>query len=203
MAASLTIVTFLEGCAPAYPSPTASRIASQPISGAGEGDLITCTVLMVNFNANIRKRTDKEIQLTRYIQQHGVENAQYQAEIVEVSKALVQIDQKLLSSCDYELGQELREAILAELVESLAHAGRAADALQVANECSRRFPESPYCIAASVEAFHKLGRNTEARAAAERVIRRGPYDAKMETTISLMRALLGQINAEEQQRNGH
>jgi hypothetical protein len=209
MVASLAITPFVEGCAPAYPSPTASRIASQPtrenaspVSGAGEGDLTSCPTLMENNVKYLHKITDKRNQLTRYIQEHSAENVQYQTELMELSKALAQIDQKILSFRDYTLDPEFREAILADLVQRLADAGRATDALQVANECYKRFPESPYCVAASAEAFHKLGRNIEARAAAERVIWRGPYDAKMEATISSMRPLIGLINGEEQ-RNSH
>jgi hypothetical protein len=97
------------------------------------------------------------------------------------------------------LDQDWHESILADLVESLGDAGRPEDAVLVANECKKQFPESPYCVAASVKAFHELGRNGEARAAAEWVIRRGPYDAKMEATISYMRVLLQLMNAEEPQ----
>jgi hypothetical protein len=103
-------------------------------------------------------------------------------------------------SCGDKLDPELHEAILADLIQRLTDAERPADAMLVAAECHRRFPESPYCVAASAEAFYKLGRNSEARTAAEKVIRRGPYDAKMEATISHMRALLALIDAEEQRR---
>lgn len=198
--ASLIIVSFLQGCAPGYPSQPTRENAS-PVYGAREGDLTSCLALMENYVKYIRKMTDK-ISLQVYMQQRGVENVQHEAEIVELSKARIQNDQNLLAFCRETLDQDWQESILADLVQSLTDAGRAADALQVANECYRRFPESPYCVAASAEAFHILGRNTEARAAAERVVRRGPYDTKMEATISLMRALLRLINAEEQ-RKGH
>ena len=93
------------------------------------------------------------------------------------------------------------ESILSDLIDDLTEAGQPADALAVAGECFKQFSESPYCVAASAVAFHELGRNSEARAAAAMVIRRGPYDAKMEATISHMRALIELINVEEQRRS--
>jgi predicted Zn-dependent protease len=150
---------------------------------------------MENSIEYTNKVTDVMNNNNRYVRQNGSENLQYETEIVDLSKELVQIDQNLLSFCSKIFNSE---SILPGLVQNLAEAGRARDALLVANECSQRFPNNPYCVAASVEAFHKLNRYTEARAAAERVIRRGPYDAQMEATIAQMRALLALINTEEQ-----
>jgi predicted Zn-dependent protease len=207
MVVSLTAASIIAGCAPTYPSPTAPRVTSQPIqsasplSGAEEGDSTSCHARIAEHIEYLERIADKRNQATRYLQQHRAENPQYESEFAELAKVLVQIDQSLLTFCqDTLIRMSQLETILSDLVQELSDAGRAGDALRVAGECYRRFPESPYCVAASAEAFHKLGRNAEARAAAERVIRRGPYDAVMEATINRMRRLLELINSEEQLR---
>jgi hypothetical protein len=143
------------------------------------------------------KKTDAMNRSTKFLLQNGHQNSQYDAEIRDLSKTLVQIDQNLLTYCDDVIGAE---TILPDLALDLSDAGRAEDALRVADECHRRYPNNPYCIQASAEALHKLGRNTEARAAAKWVIQRGPYDAKMEAAILTMRSLLTLIDAEEDLR---
>jgi predicted Zn-dependent protease len=145
----------------------------------------------------IQTITDERNNNTRYMQQYHRENHQYEADIVATSAMAVQAEQDLLSFCGDEFDPE---HILPGLAQNLVGAGRTADALRVADECHRRYPKNPYCVAASAEALHKLGRNSEARAAAEQVIRRGPYDAEMEAAISYMRSLLALIDTEEQLR---
>jgi hypothetical protein len=207
-AASVAILMpFLEGCVPSYPSVATSTTtinapthqAEPPISGATEGNsTISCPALMRKKIEHLHTYTERVNASTEYLWSRNAKNPHYEAELIALSNDLAKIDQDLLSYCRDQLDRELEESILSDLADELANAGRATDALLVANECSKRFPDSPYCVAAGANASHKLGMNSNARAAAERVIRRGPYDAKMEATIANMRALLGLISAEQQ-----
>jgi hypothetical protein len=195
----------LEGCVPSYPPVAAAKIINAPtreaepsIPGSTEGNSISCPALIRKKIDYVQRLTEKLHENTEYMRSTHSTNLRGEEESVALSKALAQIDQDLLSYCRNQLNRELEESTLSDLADELVDAGRATDALLVANECSKRFPASPYCIAAEAHAYHKLGMNSNARDAAERVIGRGPYDAKMEATIAYMRALLELINAEQQ-----
>jgi hypothetical protein len=98
----------------------------------------------------LRQITDKRNQAASYIQHSHQRNTLYDAEIVEMSALAVQAEQDLLSFCGDEFDPE---HILPRLAQNLVGARHAADALRVADECHRRYPKNPSCVAASAEAF--------------------------------------------------
>jgi hypothetical protein len=200
---------FLQGCEGSAPSLQSAPIAVRPAefvpatapsTAENEHNTPSCPTLLARHIEIINQVTEKTIQNTKFIQDNGTDSIDYNAQMVALSEAGVRISQDLLAFCGDRLDPSLHESILADLVGYLAGAGRAKDALLVANECSKQFPESPYCVAGSAKAFYALHKNTQARFAAEQVVRRGPFDAKMQSEINDMQALITLIDAEEKLR---
>lgn len=205
LAVSVVLTAFLVGCAPSYVPPATSQAVSQSPSApeapttfqAGGEEFPSCLRLLEDQIRYINLWTDAKNRSTKFIQEHNAESPEYEAQVVDLSKILVTKIQNTLTYCKDKVDIDSE---LSELSSFLVDAGRPEDGLRVASECHREFTKSPYCMASSAQAFYKLGRNAEARAAANRVIQRGPYDAKMEATIELMRSLITLINSDEKLR---
>jgi tetratricopeptide (TPR) repeat protein len=196
--AGIIVCSIFSGCAnQAGQSPVVLPPSTQNAQAIGAGDDASCD----KYKRDLIHSTSILAQsIGKYTQSLSKGNDAVSVsgqDLKNVRLEHLKIEQDTKLYCANRLDHFWLENIYADMIEDLAETGHPADAIPVADECLRKIPDSPSCLAAEAWAYLELGQYQQARSTASRLIALGPQDPRTAAAINNMRALLSVVEFRE------